>query len=194
MELGEGLLKDGTPDCSICANHCVDGAAIFLQGQVIVDDDCVRDAEGEEVNSVDAFRADLVNVVEEDLLHATRVLSDGRSGSHEPTVADRALANVCRPDARRSKERLACVCVFSSLPGGLSQVTRMIVDLLSICPVECIVAEFEVRVRVSCSCLVDVIEVFDRQLVAGDSTLADLGADFSGLDSICSLGKNLAEG
>ena len=97
--LGKGLLKDGTPDCSICANPGILGAAILIQGQVIIDDDGVRDAEGVKVDSVDTQFAYFVHIVEEDLFHTTRVLSYGRGGSHEPTVADRALANVCGPDA-----------------------------------------------------------------------------------------------
>ena len=116
MELGEGLLKDGTPDCSICANHCVDSAAIFLQGQVIVDDDCVRDAEGVEVNTVDTFRVDLIYVVKKDLLHATWVLSDGRGGGHEPAVADRALADIRRSHTVGSEERVAVELLSSAVP------------------------------------------------------------------------------
>ena len=42
--LGKGLLEDGTPDCSICANPGILGATILIQGQVIIDDDSMRDA------------------------------------------------------------------------------------------------------------------------------------------------------
>ena len=75
--LGEGFLEDGSPDCSIRANAGVLGLAICVKGQVIIDDDCVRDAEGVEVDSVDTHRVDFVHIVEEDLFHATRVLRDG---------------------------------------------------------------------------------------------------------------------
>ena len=82
VELCESFFEDRTPNSSIFSDLGVECAAFcaLLQRQVIVDDNCVRDTKGIEVYSVDADLADLVYVVEEDLLHATRVLSDGRGG------------------------------------------------------------------------------------------------------------------
>ena len=135
--LCESFFEDRTPNSSISSDLGVDGAAIvFIQRQVIVDYNCVRDTKGVEVHSIYTDRADLVHVVEEDLLHATRVLSDGRGGGHEPAVANRALANVCRPDTCRTEEGLALEGILSSLPFGLFQVLRLHVDLLSIFPIE----------------------------------------------------------
>ena len=75
--LGKGFLEDGSPDCSIRANAGILGLAISIQGQVIIDDDCVRDAEGVEVDTVDTHWADFIHVVEENPFHAARVLRDG---------------------------------------------------------------------------------------------------------------------
>ena len=81
VELRESFFEDRTPDCSICSDLGVKGAVIFLiQRKVIVDNNCVRDTKGVKVHSVDTDRADLVHVVEEDLLHTAWVLSDGRGG------------------------------------------------------------------------------------------------------------------
>ena len=199
VELCESFFEDRTPNRPICSDLGVDGAAIVLiQRQVVVDDNCVRDSKGVEVHSVDTDRADLIHVVEEDLLHATGVLSDGRGGGHEPAVADRALANVCRPDARRTEEGLALEGVLSPLPFGLLQVLRLYVDLLGIFPEESSVVVGELTVCVDdtavCFRVVVVIEVWKLLLVAVEGALANCRIDISVLGSSHCLGKDHVEG
>ena len=109
--LGEGLLEDGTPEALILRDRGKEGSvstAIIIKRKVVVDNDCVGQAEGVEVYSVDAVGTDGVIRVEENLLHAAWNLSENRSARHEPAVADGALADIFVSDASGAEE---CVSV-----------------------------------------------------------------------------------
>ena len=106
------------------------------------------------------------------------------------------MANVCRPDARRSKQGLVRELVLSSLPLGRGQVLRFYVSLIGILPVESGVVVREVGVREGNIALmvVELVEVCHLLLVAVKGTQADLSVDLSILGSSNGLGKDHVEG
>ena len=103
MVLGKGLLKDGWPHGLVrtdLSKDCSKGSiTIRFQRKVVINDDCVRDAKGPEVNGIDASRVQLVRGVVEDFLQATRNFSEGRSCRFVPAVAEEALPDIVDGDA-----------------------------------------------------------------------------------------------
>ena len=95
MVLGEGLLQDGHPEGSI-PGKLVEGRHVdllpvfpsFVSGDVVVDDHGVRNAQGVEVDSVDASRVHLRRDVQEDFLHALRNLSHSRASREKPAIPE----------------------------------------------------------------------------------------------------------
>jgi hypothetical protein len=81
--LGEGFLDDRTNDGFVWSNLSIDCSEFAipscLKREHVVDNDCVGDAEGVELKSVDSGVAYFVLLVQEDLLHAAWDFGQGRS-------------------------------------------------------------------------------------------------------------------
>ena len=80
--LGEGFLDDRTKEGLVCSNlgiHCIPGASIprWRKWEPVVDNDCVGDAEGVEIKSVDAGVAHFVVFIQEDALHTAWYFGKG---------------------------------------------------------------------------------------------------------------------
>jgi hypothetical protein len=100
--LGKGLLEQGNPDCLIgtdAGKQCVVAISPLLQRQPVVDDDCVRDAKGVEIDAVDSIRTQRVLAVEEHSLQSVGSLCKCGGADDEPAVANEALTNVFGSDA-----------------------------------------------------------------------------------------------
>ena len=144
VELAEGLLQNRSPEGLIGAHLREDGGGMgapSLDGDVIVDNDRVRDAERVEVHSVDAPVALLI--VHEDSLDAAWLLREGRDGGQEPAVADRALADIRRSHTIGSKERVAVELNTGAFP---LEPAPALVTLSNVAPEECTVVSGEVGV------------------------------------------------
>ena len=110
--LGEGLLDDGTPEALIlrdCGKEGVPAISPLSKRQVVIDDDRVRQTEGEEVHSVDTVATDLVVRVDENLLHAAWNFSENGGTRDEPAVADKALTHVFVLDASGTEKSVSVV-------------------------------------------------------------------------------------
>ena len=121
--LGEGLLEEGTPDALILRDLGEEGGVAAVnppslsKRQVVIDDDRVRQTEGEEVHSVDTVATDLVVRVDENLLHAAWNFSENGGTRDEPAVADKALTHIFVLDASGTEERVISRVDFcDSLP------------------------------------------------------------------------------
>ena len=81
MVLGEGLLENSTPEGAILSDlgrvSFPPSIAVRPYGQIIVDNDRVGLAEDVEIHAVDAVGARLILSVEEDLLQAVLLFSEG---------------------------------------------------------------------------------------------------------------------
>ena len=89
MVLGKGFLEDGTIDRFIPTWLGVQSMVFiipFLKWEIVIDNDCVRDTKGVELDGVDTVVAYIV--VQEDLLEAASFFGKGRSSGNEPAVAD----------------------------------------------------------------------------------------------------------
>ena len=89
MVLGKGFLEDGTIDRFIPTWLGVQSMVFItplLKWEIVIDNDCVRDTKGVELNGVDTVVAYIV--VQEDFLEATSFFGKGRSSGNEPAVAD----------------------------------------------------------------------------------------------------------
>ena len=169
VELAEGLLQKRSPEGLIGAHPREDGVSIAvpsLDGDVIVDNDRVRDAERVEVHRVDAPVALLI--VHEDSLDAARHLGEGRDGGQEPAVADRALADIRRSHTIGSKERVAVELNTGAFP---FESTPAIVVLSNVAPEECTVVSGEVSVCIIIAAVSDAVEVDKILLVSVVSEL-----------------------
>ena len=75
----------------------------------------MRDAQSVQI---DCIHAKLISfLVEENLFKALWLLSHGRSGHHEPTIANDSLPHILRCDALTAPERFATELVHGSHPG-----------------------------------------------------------------------------
>lgn len=94
--LGKSLLEQWGPECLIGADsseHCPVATGVPMsQRQPVVDDDCVRDAKGIEVDGVDSIWAQLVLISvlteEENFLHSVGFLCKCGGTGEEPAVAE----------------------------------------------------------------------------------------------------------
>ena len=83
LKLGDGLLKDGAPECAISTFSTHDRIPISchilacIEQQVVIDSDGDRDTHGKQVDGVDSSRVLFLDL--EDLLDSLRVGSDGRN-------------------------------------------------------------------------------------------------------------------
>ena len=144
VELAEGLLQKRSPEGLIGAHLREEVFGILtpsLDGDVIVDNDRVRDAEQVKFHSVDAPVALLI--VHEDSLDAACLLREGRDGGQEPAVADRALADIRRSHTIGSKERVAVELNTGAFP---FESAPALVALSNVAPIECTVVSGEVGV------------------------------------------------
>lgn len=170
VELAEGLLQKRSPKGLIGAHLREDGlgsGARSLDGDVIVDNDRVRDAEQVKVHSVDAPVALLI--VHEDSLDAACLLREGRDGGQEPAVADTALADIRRSHTIGSKERVAVELNTGAFP---LESAPALVTLSNVAPKECTVVSGKVGVCIINATVSDAVEVDKRILVSLVSELA----------------------
>ena len=168
--LGEGLLQKRSPEGLIGAHLREDGVIIaipLLDGQEIVDDNRVGNAESVEVHRVDALRAHLI--VYEYALDAAWDLRKGGDGGQEPAVADRALADICRGHTVASKERVAVELLSSAEPSQIAPVTSA---LTKVAPEECAVVRGEVLVFILSGRAFEGVEVDKGLLISIVSGLA----------------------
>ena len=139
MELGEGLLKDGTPDRAILSNSGEGGVLVVLViGKPIINDDCVRDSQIVHVDGIDTFLVDCI-FIEEHAFNSVFELSESSNTGHKPAVANITLFDVVDTDTILTEERIISgrELIFGSLPDNpLLDISGDFTFVLSlVCPI-----------------------------------------------------------
>lgn len=126
--LRHGLLHEKGPLGILGAGARSEGSAL-VHGDPIIDGDGDGNAQVPEVEAVSALGVGLL--VDNDLLHAIRVLSDAHSGGKEPAVTEATLRDIVGADALGANDRsLAIRCDAS--PSDLVELSSL-EPLVTVC-------------------------------------------------------------